>query len=124
MNGRIAKVGRDGIPSIHRVNALEITRHLVESFVPTEALPTIRSAADGIFQPVFIIVEILQGNGFRADVPSTERVVLVTSYVQSVVGANSDLDSTYRFAQIACSIMRGVIGGVSHDLSAEKSRLA
>src|ERR1700694_333176 len=105
MNGGITQVGRDGIPAVLRVNSLEVLGHLVKSFVPPELLPTVRSAAHGIFQPVFIIVEISQGSGLRADVPSAERVVLVTADVQTLVGLNSDFDATYRFAEIAGAIM-------------------
>jgi hypothetical protein len=63
------------------VNALEVPRHLVKSFVPSDTLPTVRSAANGILEPVFIVVKILQGDGLRADVPSAERVVFVTADV-------------------------------------------
>ena len=114
MNGRIAKVGADGIPTVRRMNALEVLRHLVKSFVPSEPLPTVRSAAHGIFEPVLIIVKILQGNGLRADVPAAERVVFVTANVQTLVGLNRDLDATDRFAEIAGAIMRRAIVGRRH----------
>ena len=114
MNGGITKVSSDGIPSILRVNALEVLRHLVKGFVPSDALPTILSAADGVFEPVFIIVNILQGNCLRADVASAERVVVVTAYVQTLVGLNSDFDAADRFAEIAGAIVRGAISGDHH----------
>jgi hypothetical protein len=114
MNGGITKVRCDGIPAVLRVNALEVLRHLVESFVPTEALPAMMSAADGVSEPVFIIVKILQGNGLRADVPSAEGVVFVTADVQTLVILNSDFDATYRFAEVAIAIMKGANVGVSH----------
>ena len=81
MNGGIIKVRGDGIPAVLRVNALEVLRHLVKSFVPPDALPTVRSAADGILEPVFIVMQILQGDGLRADVTLAERVVFVTADV-------------------------------------------
>jgi hypothetical protein len=105
MDGGITKVRCDGIPSVRRANALEVLRYLVKSFVPPETLPTVRSAADGILQPVFIIVQILQGDGLRADVPAAERVVFVTADVETLVGLNSDFDAAYRFAEIAGAIM-------------------
>ena len=114
MNGGITKIRGDGISPVPRVNALEVLRHLVKSFVPTDALPTVRSPAHGILQPVLIVVKILQGNGFRADVTSAERVVFVTADVQTLVGLNSDFDAAYRFAEIAGAIMRGFIVGSSH----------
>ena len=109
MNGGITEVRSDGIPSVLRTNALEVLRHLVKSFVPPEPLPTMRSAADGIFEPVLIIVKILQGSGLRADVPAAERVVFVTADVETPVGLNGDLDATYRFAEIAVAIVKGTI---------------
>ena len=69
MNGGIAKVSGDSIPSVIRLNALEVLRDLIKSFVPSNALPTMISTADGIPEPVFIVVKILQGNGLGADVP-------------------------------------------------------
>src|SRR5258705_9307927 len=122
MNGGITKVRSDGISPVARVNALEVLRHLVKSFVPPEPLPTVRSAAHGILEPVFIVVKILQGDGLRADVPSAERVVIVTADVETLVGLNSDLDAAYRFAEIAVAIMRGAIVGSSHVTVLAKSQ--
>ena len=57
---------------------------------------------------------ILQGNCLRADVASAERVVVVTAYVQTLVGLNSDFDAADRFAEIAGAIVRGAISGDHH----------
>jgi hypothetical protein len=97
-----------------RVNALKVLRHLVKSFVPPDSLPTVRSATDGVLEPVFIVVQILQGGGLRADVPAAERVVFVTAYDQTSVVLNRDFDAAYRFAEIAVAIMRRAIVGGSH----------
>ena len=105
MNGGIAKVSCDGIPSVLRLNALEVLRDLIKSLVPSDLFPTMSSAAHGIFKPVLIIVNILQSNCLRADVASAERVVLITADVQALVGLNGDFDATYRFAKIAGAIM-------------------
>src|SRR5260370_27588537 len=114
MNGGIAKVSCDGIPSVLRLNAFEVLRHLVKSFVPSDALPTMISAADGMFEPVFIIMNVWQGSGLRADVPAAERCVLVTADFETLAGLNSDFDAAYRFAKIAVAIMRGAVAGGSH----------
>jgi hypothetical protein len=105
MNGGITKVRSDGIPPVLSVNALEVLRYLFKSFLPPETLPTVRSAADRILQPVFIVVQILQGDGFRADVPSAERVVFIAADVETLIRLNSDFDAAYRFAEIAGAIM-------------------
>jgi hypothetical protein len=114
MNGRVTKIRCDGISAVLRANALEILRDLVKSFFPSYPLPTVRSPAHGMFQSVLIVVKILQGNGLRADVPAAEGVVFVTTDVQPLVGLNGDLDTTYRFAEIATAIVNGTIVGGSH----------
>ena len=114
MNGGITKVSPDGIPSMLRLNALEVLRHLVKSFIPSDALPTMFGTADGMFEPVFVIVKIWQGSGLRADVPSAERVVFVTADVETLVRLNGDFDATYRFAEIAGAVMKGTIVGGPH----------
>src|SRR5258705_13817846 len=81
MNGGIPKVRGDGTPAVGGMNALEVLRHLVKSFIPPEPVPTARSAAHGIFQPVLIVVKIAQSSGLRADVAAAERVVFVTVYI-------------------------------------------
>jgi len=144
MNGGITKVRGDGIPAVDGMNALEVLRHLVKSFVPPDPLPARWSAAHGILEPVFIVVQILQGDGLRANVPPAERVVFVTADIETlalsvpanietpVVGLsirrideiirkftgrilNNDCDATDRFAEIAVAIMMGAIVGGSHD---------
>ena len=105
MDGGITKIGCDGIPAVDGMNALEVLRYFVKGFVPPETLPTVRSTTDGILEPVFIVVQILQGDGLRADVPAAERVVFVTTDVQALAGLNSNFDATNRFAEIAGAIM-------------------
>ena len=114
MHGGITKVRCDGISPVPRVNALEVLRHLIKSFVPSETLPTVRSAAHGIFQPVLVVVKISQGSGLRADVTAAERVVFVTANVETLAGLNGDFDAAYRFTEIAVAIMKGAIVGGSH----------
>ena len=111
MNGGITKVRSNGIPSVRRANALEVLRHLVKSFVPTEPVPTLRRAAHGVFQPIFVVVKISQGSSLWADITSAERVVFVTADIETLIGLNSDFDAAYRFAEIAVAIMNAVVGG-------------
>jgi len=81
MNGGIAEVRGDGTPAVDGMNALEVLRHLVKSFIPPEPIPTVSSASHGIFQSVFIVVKIAQSSGLRADVTAAERVVFVAAYI-------------------------------------------
>ena len=117
MNGRISKVSCDGVSAVLRMNALEVLRDFVKSFIPPEPLPTVRRAAHGIFQTVFIKVNISQGSGLGTDVAAAERVVLVAADVQTLIGVNRDLDATYRFAEIAAAIVKGTSAGSSHGNS-------
>ncbi len=112
MNGGVTEVRCERIPTVRRVSALQVLHYLVKSFVPSDALPTLRSAADGISKPVFIEVKILQGNGLRADVPAAERVVLITADVQTLVALYSDFDATYRFSEIAVAIVGELLSAV------------
>jgi hypothetical protein len=113
MNGGITKISCEGIPTVNSMDALEVLSDLIKSLFPSEALPTIRSAAYGISQAVLIIVKVLQGRSLRADVTAAEWVVFITANVQTFAGLNSDLDPTDRFAEIAVAIMnRGFVGGL------------
>jgi hypothetical protein len=132
MDGGITKVRCDGISAVDRMNALEVERYFIKSFVPPETLPTMVSAAHRISKPVFIVVQILQGDGLRADVPAAERVVLVTADVQPVSSfefrvssfdllrpsaaavclcLNRNRNAANRFAEIAVAVMN-LIGGL------------
>jgi hypothetical protein len=115
MNGGIAKVGGDGISTVDGMNAFEVLCYLIKGFVPSNALPTIGSAAHGMFEPVLIIVKISQRSGLRADVPAAEWVVFVTADVESLLGLNGDFDATDRFAEITGAIVYGAVVGGCHE---------
>ena len=66
MNRGITQVGCGGIFAVLRVNALEVVRYFVKSFVPSKLLPAVRSAAHRMPEPVFIVVQILQRDCLRA----------------------------------------------------------
>ena len=59
MNGGITEVRRDGVPSVLCSDAFEVPRHLVKSFVPSDAFPTAGSAANRISETVLVVVNIL-----------------------------------------------------------------
>ena len=114
VNGGIAKIGCDGISAVLPVDALEVLRYFVKSFVPSNALPTILSTTDGMFEPIFVVMNVLQGDGLRADVAATEWIVFVTADVQTLIGPHSDFDPTHSFGEIAVAIVRRIIGGDLH----------
>ena len=114
MDGGITKVSSDRIPAVLRANAFEVLSYFVKSFVPSDALPTILRTTDGMFEPVLIIVNVLQGGGLRADVAATEGIVFVTADVQTLVGPHSDFDPTHSFGEIAVAIVRRSFAGDLH----------
>jgi hypothetical protein len=91
-----------------RADAFEVLRDLGERFIPADALPASGSTANRVFQTVLIVMNILQGNGFRTDVAATEWIVFVTANVQPLKGLNIDLDTTDRFAKIAGAIVGSI----------------
>jgi hypothetical protein len=117
VHGRITEVGREGIPAVLCVDALEVLCDLVKSFVPCDTLPTLRSAAYGILESVFIVVEILKSDSLWADVPAAKRIIFVAPNVETLIGLNSDLDPTNRFAEIAGLVVRRTLASVTHDES-------
>ena len=117
MNRGITEVGSDGVSSVLGFDALEVLRHLVKSFVPADALPTLSRSTDRIFEPVLIVMNILQGDGLRADIPAAEWVVLVPADLQSLIAISSDLNPADRFAEIATAIMSRAIILRTHFVS-------
>ena len=119
MNGGITKIRCDGISPVPGVNVLEVLRHLVKSFVPSDALPPNRSAADRMFESIFVVMNVLQGNSLRADVTAAERIVLIATDRQMMVRLDSDFDAANRFAEIAAAVVRQIIVSDFHRTSPE-----
>ncbi len=59
MDRRIAEVSGEWITAMLRANTLEVLFNLRECFIPTDALPASGGAADGMFEAVFVVVNIL-----------------------------------------------------------------
>src|ERR1051325_112844 len=123
MDSRIAEVRRNRVSAVRRVNALEVLRHFVKRFVPLQPLPTVSGATHRIAQPIFIVVQILQGDSFRADVAAAERILLVTANVEMLIPADSYLQAADRLAKIAGAIVdRSFVSGC-HGMVAQKFQL-
>jgi hypothetical protein len=88
-----------------RADAFEVLGYFSEGFVPTHAFPTILSAAHGMFEPIFVVMEVLQGDGLWTDVTAAERIIFVAADVEALVAGYRDLDPADRFAKIAGAIM-------------------
>ena len=114
MNGWITEIRCDGTGSILRLNPLEVPRHFVESLVPSDALPASSSASHGMLQTIFIEVNILQGDGLRANISAAEWIVFIAADIETLVWLYSDFDPADRFAEIARAIVRQAVAGVFH----------
>ena len=86
MNGGIAKIGCDRVPAVDSMNLLEFSRYLIKRFVPADALPTPGSAADGMLQTVFVVVNVLESGSLRTNVTSAKGIFFVTADVEMPVG--------------------------------------
>src|SRR4026208_1696814 len=106
MNRRVPGVSRDGVFAVSGVDAFEVLSHLVKRFVPADAFPTLRSAANRMSEAILVEVNILQRNSFGTDVSAAERVILVAADVQATICFNRDLDATDRFAEMAVAIVK------------------
>src|SRR5262249_7592730 len=104
----IPEISSDGVTPVLFTNALEILRYFVKRFVPTDALPTTGSAAHRIPEPIFIVMNILERDSFRADEAATEWIVFVAANGELIV-LDGDLDTAHRFTNTARAEMGIVI---------------
>src|SRR5688572_26096005 len=107
MDVGISQVGCYRTSSVLGLDALEVVRYQIKGFVPSNAFPTVGCAANWMLQPVFVVINVLEGNSLRADVTTAKRVFMVSPDVEASVTVNTDLDSADRFAQIAGAIVSG-----------------
>ena len=105
MNRGITEVGGDRVATMGRLSPLEILGDFVERFVPADTFPTQRCATDWMLEPVFIEMNILQGDRLGADESAAEGIVFVATNVESAICALRDLDTTDRFADAAVAIV-------------------
>src|ERR1041385_1105513 len=99
-----------------RANAFEVPRDLVESLVPANTLPTARCAPHRMLEPVLVVMNVLQGDGLRADVAATEHIVVIAVDGQSLVRLDLDLDPADRLAKITGAVVGRVTHGFIHRL--------
>ena len=105
MHGRISDIYSHAVPAMFLLNSFEVLRHLIESFIPFNLLPSIAGPSNRLFESVRIVMDILQGNRFRADVPMAEDIVSIALDAQRSIGLRIDLNTTHCFADIASAEM-------------------
>src|SRR6185503_7451854 len=105
MHGRISDIYRHAVPAIFLLNSFEVLRHLIESLVPLNLLPSSAGPSHRPFESIRIVVDILQSNGFRANVAMAEHIVSIAFNAQRSIWLRIDLNTTHCFADIASSEM-------------------
>ena len=109
-----ARDGTSGL--IHRIGAVltleghQPRRDLVERFLPGDLFPTRRRTPHRPTQPVGILVDILEAQRLRTDMPAAERVLLVAADGEDLTAAQADLDAADRLTKVAGAIV-GVFRG-------------
>src|SRR5688572_22462202 len=85
----ISEVGSYRASSVFCLDALDGARNFIEGFMPSNAFPTISCAANWMLQPVFVVIDVLEGNSLRADVATAEWVFMVSPDVENAVSLNT-----------------------------------
>jgi len=67
-----------------------------------------------MLQTIFIEVNILQGDGLRANISAAEWIVFIAADIETLAWLYSDFDPADRFAEIARAIVRQAVAGVFH----------
>ena len=117
MSVRISKVHADRVPAVLFLNPVYSVHYFVERFVPGNWHPTITQATHRLFQPIGVIVQVLERRGFRTHVPSAEDVSLIAAYRHDFFAGDLDLQAAHRFTEVAGSV-------VSAGLAAHRASIA
>ena len=75
VHGRITDIRGHAMAPIFRLNAFDVLRHFIKRFVPIDLLPSTIGPSHRMFEPIRIVVDVLQSNCFRADVTMTEDIL-------------------------------------------------
>jgi hypothetical protein len=102
----IAEVSSSRIPAVLSSDATKIIGYFIERLVPINPLPTLCGSFYRVPQSIFVVVDVLERNCLRANVSATERIVLISTNIKTLVTRNGDLDAAQGFAEIAVAIMR------------------
>ncbi len=116
MGVRIAQVHPDGILAMFLLDTPKPRGDFLEGCFPADLLPAVRGALHGRFQAVLIVVEILQCDGFRADMAAAEWVVVIALDGQDLVTPMLDFEATHGFTDIAGAVMGLGVGHGKHSL--------
>ncbi len=120
--GGIADIRGHAMAAVLRLNAFEVFGYFVKSFVPADLLPAAVGPAYRVFESIFIVVNVLKRNRFRADVATTEDVIRIALDTQRSVCLHADLDAAHRLAKIASAEMPRRFLNCFHDRATRKHK--
>ena len=118
----VPQIDGNRISAVNSLDLLEAVGHIVEGFVPPNGSPGATGSAHGLPQTIRVVVNVLEGNGFGADVATAEWVIPVSPDGYDLATSNVDHEPTDRFTQIAGSEVG--LGVVSHDSERNCTRTA
>ena len=94
----VAQVQRYRIVAVRALNVVEPLGGFIHGFIPADRHPAIGGALHRVAQAVWVVMQILQRHGLRADMPTAERVGLVTTDSVYVISVVLYLDTAHGFA--------------------------
>ncbi len=105
VDGGIAEIEAHRILAVSTLDLLQPARDLVERLVPADPLPAGGGATHRPLEPIRVLVDVLQADGFGTDVPARERVVLVAADGEHLLALVVDGDPAHCFAQVASTVV-------------------
>jgi hypothetical protein len=114
----IALIHRHGVLPMRRLDCAQALGHQIEGLVPADGLPLLANAAHGLADTVGVVLDVLQRNSLGADMAAAEAVLgiaLDRANLRAAVSLSFGFDgeSTDGFAQMACTVMKGLGHGLA-----------
>ena len=122
VDGRVALIDGDGVAAVGALHLDEPLRRQVEGGVPADLLPGRSAAAQGVPQPIGVLVQILQSDGLRTDVPVAEDVLLVAPDGKDAVPVDHDGQPAHRLAERAGPEVGGGGHGCRDGIANQRAR--
>ncbi|CAI8723491.1 hypothetical protein EMIT0232MI5_110194 [Pseudomonas sp. IT-232MI5] len=121
MHARVALIDRHSVLAMTFLNRRQFLGHQRKRFVPLDRQPLATNATHWLAQAVRIILDVLQGHGFGADVATAEGVEGITldrgDRNMAIGFGGLDGQPTNGFAQVAGTVMESLGHGQSLSCS-------
>ncbi|MCY1430970.1 hypothetical protein D9M71_469300 [compost metagenome] len=112
----VALVHRHGVLPMGLLDGPELLRGQREGFVPANRLPAVACPLVRRAQPVRVVLDVLQGHGFGADVAAAEAVQGITldridAWLCTRLLSDFNGQATDGFTQVTGTVMQGLVHG-------------